>query len=247
MGVLVIFRFVRDEENELIKAGAQAAFAPFVNLIDKLFGGSAEEIGGMWQDRLAIRRGIRQLSLLKKLKAAIEEAGFEPRQITDNIWIPAIEAASMEDDESIQDLWANLLANAADSETRAPVRALYITILKDLTSCEARLLNALALDEWNSPITLSHAIKVAADRGLIDQDKEAYPLVATALDVLSRHGLVRFVTKSVPEHANFTDEDGTQEYRLMTVDVSYGYQMTHLADAFLKACRAPKPHAAPKF
>jgi hypothetical protein len=239
-------RFVQDEERELIKAGAQAAFAPFANLIDKLFGGSAEEIGGMWQDRLAIRRRIRQLSLLKKLKAAIEEAGFEPRQIADNIWIPAIEAVSVEHDESIQDMWANLLANAADSETRAPVRPMYVTILKDLTSREARLLNALALDGWSGPISLSHATKVAADCGLIDQDKDAYSLVASALDVLSRQGLVRFVTQSVPQHTNVTDEDGTQDYQLVDVDVSYGYQITHLAAAFLKACRAPKPHAAPK-
>jgi hypothetical protein len=205
-----------------------------------LFGGSAEEIGGMWQDRFAVRRRIRRLSLLGKLKAAIEHAVFEPRQIADNIWMPAVEAASLQDDEAIQNIWANLLANAADPETNNHVYPAYISILKDLTSGDARLLNALSSDEWAGPITLSHATKLAVDCGLVDQNEGAYHRVASALDVLSRNGLLCFVTRSEPQHADVTNDKGEQEYRIVNVDVSYGYQMTHLASDFLKVCSAPK-------
>jgi hypothetical protein len=81
---------MEDDEKELLKIGAEATFQPFAGLIEKLFGGAAEQIGGMWKDKIAVRRQIRQFKLLKKLKAAIDNAGFEPQQIRDNIWTPVL-------------------------------------------------------------------------------------------------------------------------------------------------------------
>jgi len=67
-----------DDQKELLRAGADAAFRPFASLIEKLFGAAAEQLGGGWADKLRARRQIRQISLLKKLQAAIDEADFDP-------------------------------------------------------------------------------------------------------------------------------------------------------------------------
>jgi hypothetical protein len=102
------------EELQLIKVGAEAVLKPFANLMERLFGGAVDQIGGGWEDALSTRRRIRQIGLFKKLQKAFEEAGITPRQISDNISVPALLNASLVDDETMQTKWANLLANAAD-------------------------------------------------------------------------------------------------------------------------------------
>ena len=79
-----------EEQKELIKAGADAAMKPFANLIEKLFGGSVEEIGGIWQDSLKVRRFQRQLKLFEIVEKLIADAGFEPRHVPDAISIPLL-------------------------------------------------------------------------------------------------------------------------------------------------------------
>src|SRR5580658_7572781 len=131
---------MEDDQKEILKAGAEAAMKPFADLINRLFGGAAEQIGGMWNDGLAARRQIRRISLYKKVAAAIEEAGFDPRQIPDNIWYPALQEASLLDDEVLQETWANLLANAADPRQANAVYPSFIIMAKELTAREAKLL-----------------------------------------------------------------------------------------------------------
>ena len=100
---------MNDDERELLKVGAEAAMKPFASLMDKLFGGALEEIGLGWKNSLAGRRVIRQINICQKVQSAIDKAGFDPRTIADNIWIPAVQGALLQDDESIQEQWANLL------------------------------------------------------------------------------------------------------------------------------------------
>ena len=56
-----------EEEQQLIKTGAESLLKPFANLIERLFGGSVDEIGGQWQDAFRTRRLIRgKLRLVDK-------------------------------------------------------------------------------------------------------------------------------------------------------------------------------------
>jgi abortive infection alpha-like protein len=132
-----------DDEKQLAKVAAEAAFKPFANLAERLFGGVVDELGGTWQDRLAIRRQVRRIALFKHLQKKIDEAGFDPRGIPDAVWIPALQQASLEDDESLQEIWANLLANAADPRQERPVLASFHDVLKNLTSKDAAFLTGV--------------------------------------------------------------------------------------------------------
>jgi hypothetical protein len=71
------------------------------------------------------------------------DIGIRPREIPLDIWQPALEAASLQEDEFLQDTWANLLANAADPRQTTPVTASFTTILKDFTIREVKFLDAL--------------------------------------------------------------------------------------------------------
>jgi len=132
---------MNDDEKQLLKVGAETAMKPLADLINKLFGGPVEAIGGMWTDGLVARRKIRQIKLFQKVQRAIEEAGFDPQPIPDKVWVPAIQEALLEDDDGLQDIWANLLANAADARTGVPPS--FPKILSDMSPKEARFLNTL--------------------------------------------------------------------------------------------------------
>jgi hypothetical protein len=134
---------MEDDQKELAKIGAEAVMRPFGDLINKLFGGPFEEIGGMWKDSLAARRRIRQLALFRKVQKAIDEDGFEPQKIPDNIWVSALQAASLQDDESIQQRWANLLTNAANPDYDGEVAPTFVAILNELTHREVKILDLM--------------------------------------------------------------------------------------------------------
>ena len=65
------------------------------------------------------------------------------RSVPLNVAIPIFEAASIEEDNDLQDLWARLLVNAADANSGIQVRRGLVSILQDFSQAEARLLQAI--------------------------------------------------------------------------------------------------------
>src|SRR5258708_588313 len=101
-------------EVELAKSGMEVVLKPLVSLAAKLFGGAAVQLGGMLDDELAARRTIRRIKLLQRVQNVIDDTGIDPRQIPDDVWVPALQAATLQDSEFLRAQWANLLATAAD-------------------------------------------------------------------------------------------------------------------------------------
>jgi Abortive infection alpha len=59
---------------------------------------------------------------------------------------PLLEAASLEDTPDLQDIWASMMANAADPRDSSPVTASFPVILKELSSRHVKFLAALFAD-----------------------------------------------------------------------------------------------------
>jgi hypothetical protein len=242
---------MNDDAKDVLKAGAEAAMAPFSRLIETLFGGAVEEIGGGWKDKLAVRRQIRQIKLMQKLQAAIDNSRFEPRAIPDNVWMPAIQAASVEDDDSMQERWANLLANAADPRDQTEVLPSFPTILKELTPRDAMFLSNF-YDDFSSPTSERHSF---TNRGGYSEtelsafypqkgfepvalDEETSPdrvpvggYLRLTLNTLERNGLVQKVYMSAA---------GREEPGDSLVPVIHDYEITSLGEFFIRACRPPQ-------
>jgi hypothetical protein len=45
---------MNEDDSEVLKAGAEAVVRPFADLIEKLFGGAIEQIGGAWEDTIPL-------------------------------------------------------------------------------------------------------------------------------------------------------------------------------------------------
>lgn len=131
-----------DDQKEVLEIGLKIASKPLTD-IDSLLVKPAEQIGGTWTDALVARRQIRRVALAQKVQAVTDKAGFKPQQIPDKIGVPILREALLEDDESLQEIWADLLANAADPRQNNPVLPSFPQILKEFTSREAHFLDAL--------------------------------------------------------------------------------------------------------
>jgi len=258
-----------DDEKDVLKVGIEAALRPFANLVEKLFGGAAEQIGGAWEVRLAVRRIIRRIHFYKKLQAVLEEAGFEPQPIPDQIWVPAVQEASLQDDETIQEKWANLLANAADPRRGSLVSPSFPSILKELTAREARFLDSLyeRASIANDPrrrgptdveFTRADLATVYAEAKLSRQSRLSNLTfgevraggedlradladLGVTIDILTRNRLIRESAKPDPIDISVLHVglDVKRLPRSIAVTAPTQYQITELGAQFITACRAP--------
>lgn len=105
-----------------------------------LFGSSAKEIGELFADKIRYSRMKNQIKIFKKTIDILEKNGMEAKQINLKTLVPLIEQSSLEEDELIQDKWANLIANISSSPENG-LEPKLVKTLSDLSSIEAQILD----------------------------------------------------------------------------------------------------------
>lgn len=65
----------------------------------------------------------------------------QDQSVPPKIALPAIENASLEEDDELQDLWANLLASCHDKTLNGVVRSGFVDIIKQLEVVDVHILN----------------------------------------------------------------------------------------------------------
>jgi hypothetical protein len=116
---------------ELLKRGAELVGALKLSDVAKAFLGPATaEFAERIRDEVRLYRFGRQLECLKKAEKMTKEAGFTPKAVPIKLLFPLLEGASLEEDESLHDMWAASLANAGSIENGESVRPGFIAILK---------------------------------------------------------------------------------------------------------------------
>ena len=111
----------------------------------KVLGDSFQEMGGAFHDWTKFYRYKNLLKIHDKVEAIQKERQSKGKTtpIPPRYAIPLIQSATQEDDESIQDLWAGLIANAIDPEKRLNVQKIYIDILSALEPIDTKVLKFL--------------------------------------------------------------------------------------------------------
>lgn len=103
--------------------------------------GPVQELAAWATDLIHYRRAPYQARLLMGAAEKIRESGLPPSAVPDKLLRAVLEDGPMEDDEDMQDRWANLLANAGIG--LASVRAAFPKILSELEPSEATALDIL--------------------------------------------------------------------------------------------------------
>jgi hypothetical protein len=128
---------------EIAKATREGISA--VRDLGRFVSGPLEEVLGMLQDRLKYTRWERQVRLVRRAEQFLQDAGVpEPtKTLPLKVAVPLLEAASLEEDDGLQDAWAAMLANAANADSEVEIRRALISILQDFGVLEARLLTKI--------------------------------------------------------------------------------------------------------
>lgn len=102
-----------------------------------------EAVTGILTDRLRFMRWERQVRLVDRSREIMLERGIgeECRPVPPKIALPIVENASVEDNDELQDLWANLLVSALDPNRPDSIRIAFIDILKQLEVVDVHVLN----------------------------------------------------------------------------------------------------------
>jgi hypothetical protein len=133
---------------DLTRALAKA-IETVTDLAYKIAGDASEELGGLLRDHVKVYRLKRQLALWKRVQQYVKDAGFSPKAVDPKLLLTSIDAASVESDDDLQEMWAALIANAADPGCSSQVQTYFPELLRQLTKGQALLLSALKEDSDN--------------------------------------------------------------------------------------------------
>lgn len=123
----------------------------------RIFGGSLEQLAGIGEDHLTVYRRTRQLRLAKRYEEIRKELGFdgEIKPVELKFGIPLIAAASIENDNSLQDLYARLLATATNPDSKIEAKRAFVSMLQDLGPLEVLLIDLI----YSAPSTPANIVR----------------------------------------------------------------------------------------
>jgi hypothetical protein len=148
------------------------AVAKLGSFVDNTFGGAIKNGLGLIGDKLAYYRLERAIELQHKVEQRLKAKGVDAKRFVPvSFGLPIFEKATVEEDEGLQQLWANLLANALDPKFGGTMTRNFTSILSDMEALDARILDMI-VREWTGLTpdqrnqTLFVLAKVAANIGV---------------------------------------------------------------------------------
>jgi hypothetical protein len=114
--------------------------------LQTLVGPSVEELGLLLSDNVKLWRLKNQIRNLEKVKNIVDKENIDVKQVNLKVLIPYLEGVSLEEDETLQNLWANLFVNYIDSKKNLTINV-YPNILKQLSTNEVKILNYMQSHE----------------------------------------------------------------------------------------------------
>lgn len=113
----------------------------FGGFISKYTHESLEAGLGIFADKLRYLRWERQARLIKRAEEFLAQLGEDSIKypLPLKYAVPLMEAASLEEDDELQDLYAKLLVNACTSHAKAPFMRSYIDTIERFTPLMARI------------------------------------------------------------------------------------------------------------
>ena len=128
-------------EDKSIKAGIKGDQDAIAKFFSGILPDFVKDGIGILSDQVKLWRWSNQINIIKKAQAKIEASGLSKKQIPLKVLVPIIQNSSLEQDENMQDKWANMLANAATGSVE--VSPNYAAILNELSPIEVVILDKI--------------------------------------------------------------------------------------------------------
>jgi hypothetical protein len=214
--------------------------------VERLAGPPAEELGLLAKDQISYWRFKNQVAILNKAKSLCEENNIHLKAISPKLLCPFLENAALEDDDYLQDRWAQLLASMVDSE-RNIQNHVFPYILGQLSKNEfialeityKKRLKAIEFDSFSddyAPAYKDFDAYNADLSGVIKRD-DFFETPDTVAEIeaanLIRLGLLRVKTTSTGRIDRF---DHTLDDPTVYIDTAETLYLTELGIMLLDAC-----------
>lgn len=195
---------------------------------------AAEEVGLVGRDLVRYYRAEIQIRFFEKFKRICEQGHINLKHVALPLLFDIVQRGTIEENEELQDLWANLLANAADSRSEILVKTAFPDILKQISRDEASYLDEL--------FEIMGRAEVRMVRTYDEEEGEHTPkLDPVSYDNLQRLRLIDANPETIPAVAVTASLDelraGGPRYKRLTQET---FELTLLGEAFVRACKAPK-------
>lgn len=220
-----------DPMYSLTKAAFDIAVEPLKGFLSKILGPASDELAMLLADRVRLWRSKQALTIVGKAQALLSQRGIGPVKVSLKTLVPILEFGSLEEDESMQDKWAALLANAADPTHETPVPPAFPDILRQLSPEDAIVLDRI-YDIELPQIPSDHISWMGggvSTSGLEPTLGLSHSKIVLALDNLHRLGLC----------APPTETEGARTYSGSDFRLEhYQVYLTAFGATFVNACRS---------
>jgi hypothetical protein len=228
-----------DPVQSTVKGIIEAIYKPIEGIVKTLAGPAAEEIGLSFRDSVQVWRLKRQVRLFERVQIICDDAGIKPQSVKLSLLFDVVERATLEEDDELQNLWANLLANAADPGGQVRVRTTFPDLLRHISKEEAIYLNEM--------FEINEMATAYTGRAFLPQTDEEMEvslppkrLDEVSYDNLKRLGLIVENDETVPIVPLGI---GVNQFRFLTTE---RYSLSSLGVAFVTACGVPKSLIKPQ-
>jgi hypothetical protein len=223
--------------------GIAAGMGPTAKAIaERMFGPSLDAVGQHFGDRVKAYLNRNATATAEKAAEQVAASGKEPHEIPLRTAIPLLEGASREDDASLREMWAALMANASIAESPDSVPPYFANMLGQMTPIEAELLVAISgareLVDRHRDMQFggSHYTPPGyTEAYLIGYEKADRDRRSAGVDLLIGLGLV-VRDNGLPVVQAFGDMSGALHVRQPDAKL----KLTALGVRFLLACSAPE-------
>jgi len=235
-------------------------------LMKTLFGPSFDEIGGMIADNVRLRRLKNQIRIFSRAQEILREEKIDPKKVSLKVLAPLIEFSSYEEEEQLQNKWAELTAHILGGNGDVVFQQNCIAILNRLSMEEAVLidklhdiLNERRIGKFGKEKMYYQATLMGDYIPSKPDSAEGYPLETFVFDIynvskdlkISRQALEFHVSNLVAlgllkwetdVHVNARKTSDDPEDKEIDVDVDVynndGFIFTPLGDRFVKVCES---------
>jgi hypothetical protein len=115
--------------------------------LERVFGTVPEDlVGYLGGDRLKVARAENIVRIMQRSKELNDQRGVEPEPISISLALPLLVAAADESRDELVEMWARLLAAAADPTRTKKFRQQFIETAKQMDPIDAVVLQAI--DQW---------------------------------------------------------------------------------------------------
>jgi len=208
-----------NELGEIEKIASSGAADKLMELVLKGFGPSVEKFGLIGGDLVGEIRWKNLRRIQARMRKKLEQGERKPKTIPPRVLVPILESASVEDDKTLQEMWAGLLATASQETDK--LSPSFAETLKQLTPDEARFFDKLyrrRTEKTRGTRFFHSSINPIGFRAEAPHGVSA--------ETFERLGLIRRVY-------GLTRGDSADEK-----EVGYLLEMTEYAQKFMRACWA---------